>query len=164
MTAGAWAPSECPSEQSDPIHEFLQDEMRQRSRLSLVRSLIRFRNKRAGLFRDELFADPCWDMLLDLKMNALQGRSISVSSLCVAARVPPTTALRRIELLVHAGLARRRDDPSDKRRVLIGLTAYASKRLDTYLDDIMLTRIPNCPGSLRPCLIVKTVPHRGKHE
>lgn len=135
-----------PLVQSSPqpylVRPFLHEEARRHDRLALVRSLIRLRVKRAGMFQGELFADPCWDMLLDLKMNALQGRTISVSSLCVAARVPPTTALRRIDDLVQGGWAQRRNDLSDRRRVLIELTPDASERLDVYLDEIMLTRLP----------------------
>jgi DNA-binding MarR family transcriptional regulator len=124
------------------VKEFLHADVRQRYRLPLVRSLIRFRDKRAALFQGELFTDPCWDMLLDLKQQALEGRAVSVSSLCVAARVPPTTALRRIDDLLRAGWVRRTNDPSDRRRVLIELTGDASDRLDLYLDGIMLTRLP----------------------
>ncbi len=40
------------------------------------------------------------------------------------------------------GWAQRRNDLSDRRRVLIELTPDASERLDVYLDEIMLTRLP----------------------
>jgi hypothetical protein len=42
---------------------------------------------------EDLFADPGWDILLDLYAARQEGKQVSVSSLCIAAAVPPTTAL-----------------------------------------------------------------------
>jgi len=47
---------------------------------------------RARYFRDELFADPAWDMLLDLLQAEIAQLRVPVSSLCIAASVPATTA------------------------------------------------------------------------
>src|SRR5438270_597577 len=57
-----------------------------------VRSVIRARRMRARYFRDELFADPAWDMLLDLLQAEIAQLRVPVSSLCIAASVPATTA------------------------------------------------------------------------
>jgi hypothetical protein len=57
-----------------------------------IRAVIRARRLRNQFFADELFADPAWDMLLDLFAAGLEKRRVSVSSLCIAAAVPPTTA------------------------------------------------------------------------
>lgn len=108
----------------------------------LLRSLIRFRTKRAHLFQGDLFADPCWDILLDLMLNRLEGQRVSVSSLCIAARVPPTTALRRIDEMVRAGWLERVNDASDRRRVFIQLSEAAADRLEAYLHAIIATRLP----------------------
>tara|TARA_R110000868_G_scaffold37022_2_gene130978 strand:- start:6992 stop:7408 length:417 start_codon:yes stop_codon:yes gene_type:complete len=89
---------------------------------------------RTGFFPDGLFADPAWDMLLDLMHARLNGKKISVSSLCIAARVPATTALRRIGDLVAAGLAVRVKDATDGRRVFIELTPDGTARMERYLD------------------------------
>jgi DNA-binding MarR family transcriptional regulator len=59
---------------------------------------------------------------------------VSVSSLCVAVDTPATTALRRIDDLVGSGLARRRPDPADRRRVFVELTDEAVERLDRFLS------------------------------
>jgi hypothetical protein len=88
---------------------------------------------RNGFFPDGLFADPAWDMLLDLMHAQLNGKQISVSSLCIAARVPATTALRRIGDLVGSGLARRVKDVNDGRRVFVELTADGTARMERYM-------------------------------
>ena len=73
-------------------------------------------------------------MLLDLMHARLNNKQISVSSLCIAARVPATTALRRIGDLVAAGLAARVKDVTDGRRVFIELTPDGITRMERYLE------------------------------
>src|SRR5438309_11027674 len=75
-----------------------------------VASAIRARRLRAGYFQEDLFADPAWDMMLDLFHAELTHRRVPVSSLCNAAAVPATTALRWIKTMVDKGLFVRRDD------------------------------------------------------
>jgi hypothetical protein len=87
-----------------------------------IRAMIRARRMREQYFPAELFADPAWDMLLDLTAAGLEGRPVAVSSLCIAAAVPPTTALRWIKTLTDLGMFVRVSDPSDRRRVFIGLS------------------------------------------
>jgi DNA-binding MarR family transcriptional regulator len=91
---------------------------------------------RTSFFPGGLFADPAWDMLLDLMHARLNGKRISVSSLCIAARVPATTALRRIGDLVSTGLATRVRDENDGRRVFIELTEDGFARMARYLEQV----------------------------
>ncbi|MBO9622088.1 MAG: winged helix DNA-binding protein [Sphingomonas sp.] len=88
-----------------------------------LRAVLRARRMRAQFFDGELFADPAWDMLLDLFAADIERRRVSVSSLCIAAAVPPTTALRWIGTLHDAGLFERQPDPADRRRAYIALSA-----------------------------------------
>ncbi len=97
-----------------------------------VRGAIRARRLRDQYFADGLFADPAWDMLLDLFAARLEGLTVSVSSLCIAAAVPPTTALRWITAMTDAGLLMRREDPSDRRRAFVTLTARAVAGMEGY--------------------------------
>ena len=94
------------------------------------------RRMRAQFFADELFADPAWDMLLDLYAAQLEDRRVSVSSLCIAAAVPPTTALRWIGTLHDAGLFERRADPSDRRRVYVALSTKGLRAMREYVTAI----------------------------
>jgi DNA-binding MarR family transcriptional regulator len=97
-----------------------------------VRDIIRLRRLRDRFFDSELFADPAWDILLDLKAAALEGRRVSVSSLCIAAAVPPTTALRWITSMTESGMLVRAQDPDDARRVFIELSEETSAKIDDF--------------------------------
>jgi hypothetical protein len=99
----------------------------------LVRTMIRARRLRDQLFRSEIFADPAWDMLLDLFAARLENRRVAVSSLCIAAAVPPTTALRWIKSLSDQGLFVRIADAEDGRRVFIELSDGAAAAMEAYL-------------------------------
>lgn len=101
-----------------------------------IRAVIRARRMRAQFFADELFADPAWDMLLDLYAAQLEDRRVSVSSLCIAAAVPPTTALRWIGTLHDAGLFERRADPSDRRRAYVALSTKGLRAMREYVTGI----------------------------
>ena len=100
-----------------------------------IRAIIRQRQARAKFFDAQLFADPAWDILLDLAAARAEGRTVSVTSLCVAAAVPATTALRWIGQLVEAGVLLRVADPDDRRRVNIALADGAADRMARYFSD-----------------------------
>ena len=102
----------------------------------VVRSVIRARRLRARYFRDELFADPAWDMLLDLLQAEIAQHRVPVSSLCIAAAVPATTALRWLKTMVKEGLFLRRADPHDGRRVFVELAPETSHALRRYFADV----------------------------
>ena len=59
-----------------------------------------------------------------------------VSSLCIAAAVPATTALRWIKTMTDAGLFKRRADPHDGRRVFIELAPKASQATRGYFAEV----------------------------
>src|SRR3546814_6074273 len=98
-----------------------------------VRGLIRARRTRDQFFRNELFADPAWDMLLDLMAARLEHKRVSVSSLCIAAAVPATTALRWIKSMTAEGLVVRRADNNYGRRILIQMDYEAAGCKSAYL-------------------------------
>ncbi len=102
------------------------------AKLSL-REIIKLRRLRDRFFPPDLFADPAWDILLDLKAAAQEGQRVSVSSLCIAAAVPPTTALRWISAMTDSGMLLRRQDPADARRVFIELSPETSIKMDDYI-------------------------------
>lgn len=98
-----------------------------------IRSVIRVRRLRDHFFKGDIFADPAWDMLLDLMAARAESQRVAVSSLCIAAAVPPTTALRWIKGLCDQGLFVRIADPEDGRRVFIELSDEAATRMEAYL-------------------------------
>jgi hypothetical protein len=101
-----------------------------------VRAIIRARRLREQFFRADLFADPAWDMLLDLMAARLEKNRVAVSSLCIAAAVPATTALRWIKTLTDQGLFVRSADPQDGRRVYIELSDDAARGMAAYLKAL----------------------------
>lgn len=101
-----------------------------------VRSVIRARRLRGRYFSEQLFADPAWDMLLDLLHAEIGQLRVPVSSLCIAAAVPATTALRWLKTMTEQGIFRRRADPHDGRRVFVELTPEASSGLRRYFAEV----------------------------
>ena len=101
----------------------------------LARAVISVRRLRERHFDKELFADPAWEMLLDLFNQQCAGRRTSVTSLCVASRVPEATALRRIKDLTQLGLMIREDDQADRRRTFLRLTPRAETAMALYLEQ-----------------------------
>src|SRR5437764_3460942 len=101
-----------------------------------VRAVIRARRLRARYFREDLFADPAWDMLLDLLQAEIAQLRVPVSSLCIAAAVPATTALRWLKTMVSQGIFVRRADPHDGRRIFVELAPDASQALRRYFAEV----------------------------
>lgn len=103
---------------------------------TLVRKIIAARRLRARFFDAELFADPAWDMLLDLTAARVEHARVSVTSLCIASGVPPTTALRWIGQMTEAGLFERVEDDTDRRRAFIRLTDKAADAMARYFAQL----------------------------
>jgi DNA-binding MarR family transcriptional regulator len=101
-----------------------------------VALVLRSRRLRGRYFADELFADPAWDMLLHLLHAELTHQRVAVSSLCAAAAVPATTALRWLKTLADKGLVIRRDDHMDGRRTFVDLAPHTSVALRHYFAQI----------------------------
>ncbi|QNP42938.1 winged helix-turn-helix transcriptional regulator [Sphingomonas daechungensis] len=101
-----------------------------------VRQVIRARRLRNRFFKEDLFADPAWDMLLDLLQAEIAQLRVPVSSLCIAAAVPATTALRWLKTMTDQGIFRRRADPHDGRRVFVELSPEASLAMRQYFAEV----------------------------
>lgn len=101
-----------------------------------VSKVIRARRLRNRFFDETLFADPAWDMMLDLLQAEIRQHRVPVSSLCIAAAVPATTALRWLKTLVSQGLFVRRADPHDGRRVFVELSPDTSTSLRRYFAEV----------------------------
>jgi hypothetical protein len=102
----------------------------------VVRQIIANRQARARFFDPELFGDPAWDMLLDLTAAHGEGAQVSVTSLCIAAGVPATTALRWLTQMVESGIFVRVPDPADRRRAFIALSDKAIAAMSGYFASL----------------------------
>lgn len=102
----------------------------------MVRQVIAGRQARAKFFDPALFGDPAWDMLLDLTAAHGEGAQVSVTSLCIAAGVPATTALRWLTQMVETGIFQRVPDPADRRRAFIALSDKAIAAMSGYFASL----------------------------
>jgi hypothetical protein len=107
----------------------------------VIRHIIRQRQLRVRFFDGDLFADPAWDMLLDLTAARIEHSLVSVTSLCIASGVPPTTALRWIGQMTEAGLLQRIEDKTDRRRAFITLTEKAADAMSGLFSQLGETAI-----------------------
>lgn len=101
-----------------------------------VRVMLTLRRNRDRFFPMEIFADPAWDILLELYAAELGQLRITVSCACRGAAVPATTALRWISTLEENQLVQRRSDPFDGRRVYLSLTDDGLAAMNDYFDTI----------------------------
>jgi CheY-like chemotaxis protein len=104
--------------------------------VATLRTIISARGLRSRFFPSDLFADPAWDILLDLARAKLEGQQVSVSSVCIAASVPMSTALRWVRQMTDSGLLQRWIDPKDRRRDLIALTDTTASHMRDYLSSV----------------------------
>lgn len=95
---------------------------------------------RAKHLPPEACEGPGWNMLVFLLISRIEQTSVSVTDTCAMARVPQTTALRHLELLVRLGLCQRMPDHADARRVWIGISNNAYSRLEHYYRERMEAR------------------------
>jgi DNA-binding MarR family transcriptional regulator len=101
---------------------------------ALLRTYLRARRAREAILPADMFADPAWDLLLDLLLSDLEHRRVSVSAACIAASVPSTTALRWISLLESRGAIVRIADPADRRRAHLQLSAPTRASLLEWVE------------------------------
>lgn len=97
--------------------------------------IIRARRARQHYFPAHLFADPSWDILLALALANIEQQRLSVSELCKAAEAPHSTALRHIQTMMEDGLIEAVDDPLDRRRKFLSLSADAANQMALYLNS-----------------------------
>lgn len=83
----------------------------------------------------ELFGEPAWDMLVDLFIHQSRGQPLSMSSLCITAGIPTSSAMKLIQRLCDAGILERSPDAYDGRRSLVNLTPTIAHRLRAYFAD-----------------------------
>jgi len=102
----------------------------------------RERRARDRIFADKsLFGEPAWDMLLDLMASEMSGRKLSVTSACIGACVPSTTALRWLSLLEERGLVLRENDTRDGRRAFVRISPDGFRKMVGYFDAVERGRV-----------------------
>lgn len=91
--------------------------------------------RRQAVLGRGLFADPAWNILLDLFLSNHHGRDLSVTAACIGSGSSSATALRYIAMLVQRGLVDRMADEHDRRRTYVRLTAKGWNAMVALFDD-----------------------------
>lgn len=100
-----------------------------------VRRILKRRRMRSSYFDAELFAEPAWDILLEVFAADLSEQRLSVSGACSTPAVPRTTALRWLRKLEEIGLIVRTPDPLESRREWVSLSTSARVAMQDYLSS-----------------------------
>lgn len=95
------------------------------------------RRQRRRHFSAELFGEPAWDILLDLFQARIEGKMITVTSACIAADVPLTTALRWLGVLEQQGLVERNRNVKDHRSIWVRLTDSGMAAMIEYTEGCL---------------------------
>lgn len=102
----------------------------------VARSAYRERRRRGEVFNDPtLFGEPAWDIMLDLFIAAKERKRLPVTSACIGAAVPVTTALRWLTVLEDKGLILRENDTADARRVFVRLSTDGYEKMIAYFSS-----------------------------
>ena len=75
-------------------------------------------------------------MLLDLFAAEKAGQRVSITSACIAASAPTTTALRCLKQLEENEFLYREFDPSDRRRMYVRLSAETIAKMQSLLGEL----------------------------
>ena len=104
---------------------------------AIARSEFHNRRRRDSLIRYDLFAEPAWDMLLDLYIQHHSGQPVAVDRLCAAAGAASTTALRWLGLLIEKGLVIRSSSAGEDGVILVALSERGVDEMECYLRDFL---------------------------
>ncbi len=107
--------------------------------IAFLESQFRIRRLRARHLPGLSLGEPAWDILLDLAVAHYWQRETSVTSLCIAADVPSTTALRWISSMTSEGLIIRRACLRDGRRSFLGIAPGTYQAMLALAGDALRT-------------------------
>lgn len=126
-----------PTQQPEPPSDLMEARV-----IASAKSIYRRRRARAKYFPEltNMFGEAGWDVLLDLFIADMEGRRVSVSSSCIAADVPPTTALRWIDVLEDRATILREPDLEDRRRTYLTLSPDARTAMFRYITNEVIGR------------------------
>lgn len=102
---------------------------------AFAEQLYQERRCRSRHFPPHLFAEPAWDILLDLFVNGVRNRAISITSACIAGGIPATTGLRWLGLLEKEGLLVRETSGDDARVTWVRLSDQGMNAVRGYIAE-----------------------------
>jgi hypothetical protein len=104
---------------------------------AIARSEFHNRRRRDSLIRYDLFAEPAWDMLLDLYIQHHRGQPVAVDRLWAAAGAASTTALRWLGLLIEKELVIRSSCAGEDDIDRVALSEQGIDEMERYLRDFL---------------------------
>jgi DNA-binding MarR family transcriptional regulator len=96
---------------------------------------LKLRRARDKYFPDGYFSGSVWDILLELDRAERGGRKYAVSDVGIDSRIPHTTALRYLLTLESDGMLVREQDPNDRRRTYVMLTAKSRTAIEQSFNE-----------------------------
>jgi DNA-binding MarR family transcriptional regulator len=103
--------------------------------LLAAKEMYKDRLARRRYFSAKLFGEPAWDILLDLYVAEKEDRAVSVTSACLAAQVPQTTAIRWIRMLEQEGFVLRDQDQHDGRRRILRISEKGYAQMTAFIAE-----------------------------
>lgn len=128
--------------------------------LARARQARRLRATMSAFLPQDLLVDPAWDMMIDLFIAAATGERLHVKDLILMSGESAASAMRRINRLQEAALLARDPDPTDHRRVHVGLTARGQSAMAAMLEHLFDAGAEN--GPLLPVKPKSFLPATGK--
>jgi hypothetical protein len=104
--------------------------------LARARQARRLRATMSAFLPRDLLVDPAWDMMIDLFIAVATGERLHVKDLILMSGESAASAMRRIDRLQEAALLVRHPDPTDHRRVHIGITSKGQAAMAAMLDHL----------------------------
>jgi hypothetical protein len=105
--------------------------------VDLARRIYKARRLRDRCITASIFADPAWDMLLDLYIASFEDRRVRTTGACHGAQVPVTTGLRWLDKLQKNGLVSRHGSASDLRLTHVALTSLGRDQMSQFLSRLL---------------------------
>lgn len=125
---------------SPPAHDAHETaKHRAAARFAQVQVAKRDRASRLAHLPSELFAEPAWDIMLELYAFHLVGREVPQSDLLIRINVPPSTSIRWSKMLEAEGLVTRKAHDGSGDVTAITLTRKGIHALDRYFDNASST-------------------------
>ncbi|MBU3077280.1 hypothetical protein [Sphingomonas quercus] len=100
-----------------------------------ARHLLEERRRRAALFGEDLFANPAWEIMLELFLASETHVRAPLARVGSAAGVPAAAARRWVDLLEERGLLRKIPDREAPDCMTVALTTEVQERMRAYLRE-----------------------------
>jgi DNA-binding MarR family transcriptional regulator len=125
--------SECKIASSQLVNPSLMGTDKMTHRYDQAESIRRSIIIRNNLFPRRMLSDPVWEIMLFLYASSRNGDRVSITQICEATDIPPTTVLRTVGNMKRRGLLVINRDNLDNRKKSVQLTTQTKTSLTYWL-------------------------------